>query len=302
MSLIPVLLAISILTFLMIHLVPVDPAQAYLTLAKIPPTDEAIQHVREQLGLNKPLVVQYFMWLKNAVQLDFGSSYVESKPAMDILLYAFPATVQLSLAAVGRLILLSLPLGFLTAFYKDSFFDHVTRLISFVGASMPSFWLGYILVYFFSIKLGLFPVMGKGTILHLILPSLTLALGLIATYIRLLRASILENMHNQHVLYGRARGLQDYLIMLRHILRNALLPVVNAFGMSFGYMLAGSVIVENIFAWPGIGRLVTESIFNRDYPVIQCYVVVMALIFVFSNLLADVISALLDPRIRLGDE
>ncbi|AOT71624.1 nickel ABC transporter permease [Geosporobacter ferrireducens] len=300
-SLIPVVLGISVVTFLLVHLMPVDPAQAYLSVVKIPPTDEAIAAARIELGLNKPLPIRYMEWMGNALRLDFGKSYVTKKPVLEELMYAFPATVQLASFAFAWLVVISIPLGLLSALHKNSILDHISRLISFAGASMPSFWLGFILIYIFSLKLGLFPVMGRGTARHVILPSFTLAVGLAASYIRLLRANILENMRHQSVLYARARGLKEKLILGRYVLKNSLLPILNAFGINFGYLLTGSFIVENVFAWPGIGRLITQSIFNRDYPMIQGYVIFTAVIFVFSNLIVDVLSAYLDPRIRKGE-
>lgn len=176
------------------------------------------------------------------------------------------------------------------------------RIFAFIGASMPSFWLGFVLVYILSLKLDLLPVYGRGTLAHLVLPATTLALGSAAVYTRLLRTSMLENLNQNFVLYAKARGLKERLIVVRHVLKNALIPVVIAFGMTLGHMLAGSVIVENVFAWPGVGRYIVSSIFNRDYPVIQAYVLFMAVNFVLLNLIVDIICGLLDPRIRLGGD
>ncbi|MEW5954439.1 MAG: nickel/cobalt ABC transporter permease [Bacillota bacterium] len=299
-SLIPVLLGISLLTFILIQLVPVDPAEVYLRLSQIPPTDEAVAITRAELGLDKPLYIQYFDWLRKVVQLDFGTSFVTKKPAMEVLLYYFPATLKLTAVSLVIVLLISIPLGVFSALYKDTVFDQVCRLFTFIGASMPSFWLGFVLIYLLSLKLDLFPVYGRGTLAHLVLPALTLALGSAAVYTRLLRTSMLENLKQYFVLYARARGLKERLIVVRHILKNALIPVVIAFGMTLGHMLAGSVIVENVFAWPGVGRHIVSAIFNRDYPVIQAYVLFMAVIFVLLNLMVDIICGLLDPKIRLG--
>ncbi|MCR4435085.1 MAG: ABC transporter permease subunit [Clostridiales bacterium] len=301
-SLVPVVFGITILTFILIHMVPVDPAHAYMTATNTPPTERAVAAVRAEFGLDRPLPEQYFTWLGKALRLDLGKSYVSQEPVLEELKHSFPSTLLLTLAAVGWLILLALPLGFLSAVFKDSIVDHLSRAFTFVAASAPPFWLGFLLIELFALKLGLLPVMGKGSWQHLILPSLTLALNYAASYTRLLRSGILENLKQPFILYARARGLKQKLVIGKHALKNALLPVVNAFGMSFGYMLAGSVIVENIFAWPGLGRLITESIFNRDYPMIQGYVALMAVVFVLSNLLADIASAIIDPRIRIGDD
>ncbi len=301
LTLIPVLLGMSLITFIQLRLVPCDPAEVYLRLNQVPPTKEAVALVRAELGLDKPLPRQYFNWLGNVLQLDFGKSFVTRKPVWDEITRCFPATIQLTATSLLLVVLVSLPTGILAALYKDSIFDQFSRVLAFIGASMPSFWLGFLLMYFFSLKLDLLPALGRGGLSNLVLPSLTLALGQASTYTRLLRASMLENFNKQYVLYARARGLKERLVVGRHVLRNALLPVVTAFGMSLGHMLAGAVIVENVFAWPGLGRLCVSSIFNRDYPVIQCYVLIMALIFVLCNLLVDIAISLLDPRIRIGE-
>jgi len=300
--LIPVLLGVSVITFVLIHMVPSDPAEVYLRLSQIPPTDEAVASVRAELGLDRPLYVQYFDWLWKVLHLDFGKSFVTKQPVLAEILSYLPATIQLTACSMVIMILISVPTGILAALYKDSLFDQFSRVLAFIGASMPSFWLGFLLMYFFALKFDLLPVMGKGTYLHLILPSLTLALGHAATYTRLLRASMLENLNREFVLYARARGLKERLIIGKHVLKNAMLPVVTAFGMSLGHMLAGAVIVENIFAWPGVGRFAVFSIFSRDYPVIQCYVCLMAVIFVLCNLLVDISYSFLDPRIKIGRE
>lgn len=301
-NLIPVLLGISVITFVLMHMVPCDPAEVYLRLSQIPPTDEAVASVRKELGLDRPLYVQYFDWLWKVLHLDFGKSFVTKKPVLAEILSYIPATIQLTICSIIIMILISVPTGILAALYKDSLFDQCSRVLAFIGASMPSFWLGFLLMYFFALKFDLLPVMGKGTYLHLILPSLTLALGHAATYTRLLRTSMLENLNREFVLYARVRGLKERLIIGKHVLRNALLPVVTALGMSLGHMLAGTVIVENIFAWPGVGRFAVFSIFSRDYPVIQGYVCLMAVIFVLCNLLVDISYSILDPRIKIGRE
>jgi len=199
-------------------------------------------------------------------------------------------------------LLISIPVGVFSALYKDTAFDQICRILAFIGASMPSFWLGFVLIYILSLELNLLPAFGRGTLAHLVLPATTLALGAAAVYTRLLRTSMLENLNQNFVLYARARGLKEKLIVARHVLKNALIPVVIAFGMTLGHMLAGSVIVENVFAWPGVGRYIVSSIFNRDYPVIQAYALFMAVVFVLLNLFADIICATLDPRIRLGGD
>jgi peptide/nickel transport system permease protein/nickel transport system permease protein len=285
-----------------LRLVPCDPAEVYLRLSQVPPTEEAVALVREELGLDKPLPRQYIDWLGHVLQLDFGKSFVTRQPVWEEISRVIPATIQLTATALLLVVLISLPTGILAALYKDSIFDQFSRVLAFMGSSVPSFWLGFMLMYFFALKLDLLPALGRGGLSHLVLPALTLALGQAATYTRLLRTSMLENFGRRHVLYARARGLRERLVVSRHVLRNALLPVVTAFGMSLGHLLAGAVVVENVFAWPGLGRLCVSSIFNRDYPVLQCYVLIMAAIFVLCNLLVDVVISVLDPRIRMGEK
>ncbi|RSL32362.1 ABC transporter permease subunit [Salibacterium salarium] len=301
-NLIPILIGTSFITFLLIHLVPGDPAEAYLRLSQIPPTDEAIEHTQKELGLNKPLYIQYFSWLQGALQLDFGDSFTTGEPAKEAFYYLWP-TLQLTLSALLLTLLISIPIGIFSAVYKNSFIDQLSRLLAYVGASMPSFWLGFLLLYFFSYKLGLFPSGSRGTISHLVLPSITLCLVYTFTFTRLLRSGILEFMHEPFVMYARSRGLKERVVIGKHVLKNASQPFITAFSMSIGHMLAGTVIVETVFSWPGMGRYFVTAILNRDYPVIQLCVLLMTLIFIIINLIVDIIYAYLDPRIRLkGDQ
>ncbi|ETT80953.1 nickel ABC transporter permease [Viridibacillus sp. FSL R5-0477] len=300
-SLIPILLGISIITFILLHLIPGDPAVAYLRLSNIPPTDVAVTDLRLELGLDNPLYIQYFDWLVKVIQLDLGISYLSKNAVSDEILLHLVPTIQLTVTALFFIVVISLPIGVLSAIYKGKWIDQFSRIIAFVSVSMPTFWFGFLLIYFLSVKLDFFPVLGRGTLAHLVLPSLTLAFGYIGTYIRLLRASMLENLNEPFVVYARARGLRQRQIISRHVLKKSILPVVTALGMSFGNMLGGAVIVETIFAWPGMGQLFVSSILNQDYPMIQGCVLFMSVIFVFCNLLVDVTYSFLDPRIRLEE-
>ncbi|TPG70535.1 ABC transporter permease subunit [Brevibacillus laterosporus] len=297
-SLLPILFGISLITFILLHLTPGDPAVAYLRASHIPPTDEAVAFLRAELGLDKPLYIQYVNWLGKVVQLDLGISYVSKKSIWDeIMLHFFP-TVQLAFASCILIIVSSLPIGMISAFYKGKLVDQFSRIIAFVSVSMPAFWFGFLLIYFLSVKLDLFPVLGRGTFAHLVLPSLTLAFPYIGTYMRLLRTSTLENLNEPFVVYARARGLRERLIVSRHVLKKSLLPVLTGLGMSLGNMLSGAVIVETVFAWPGMGSLFVTSILHRDYPMIQGCLLFMGVIFVVCNLLVDIAYAFLDPRIQ----
>ena len=297
MSIIPVFLLATLLTTGMVHLSSVDPAEAYLTAAHIQPTDEILAQKRHEFGLDQPFFIQYANSIMKICQLDFGISYVSNKPVWDEVIYRIPATIQLAIASILIAVFVSVPLGFLAGVKKGSAMDHFSRLLSFFGASIPSFWLGYILVFFFSVKLNLFPVEGIGTWQHLVLPSITLALPLIAMYTRLLRASVLENLQQPYVLFARTRGLKEKTIMTKHVLRIAISPMITGLGMNLGKLLTGTIIVESVFSWPGFGRYFIEAIFNRDIPVIQCYVLIAASLFILSNLIVDIVQMYIDPRI-----
>ncbi|TWT24358.1 nickel ABC transporter permease subunit NikB [Planomicrobium sp. CPCC 101110] len=297
LAVIPIILFAIFLMFLLIRLSPVDPAEAYLAAANIHPTEELLAEKRQEFGLDQPLIVQYFQTVKKIVLLDFGNSYVTNSPVWQEVAARMPATIQLAVSSILLSIIVSIPLGFLSAVYKNSLIDHFSRLLSYLGASVPQFWLGYILIFFFSVKLDLFPVEGRGTWQHFVLPSLTLSLALIAIYTRLLRASVLEELEEVYVLYARTRGVKEKAIMVKHVLRIAISPMLTGLGMNLGKLLTGTIIVEQVFSWPGFGRFFIEAIFNRDIPVIQSYVVLAACLFIVCNLIVDIVQLYLDPRI-----
>ncbi|MEH7108102.1 nickel ABC transporter permease subunit NikB [Bacillus sp. JJ1764] len=297
MTIIPIFLLATLLTFGMIHLSPVDPAEAYLAAAHIQPTDEILAQKRHEFGLDQPLLVQYVNSISKIAQLEFGTSYVTNKPVWEEVSSRLPATIQLTIGSIILAILVSIPIGFLAGIKKNSGIDHFSRFLSFLGASIPSFWLGYLLIFFFSVKLDLFPVEGIGTWKHLILPSITLALPLIALYTRLLRGSVLEHLQEPYVLFARTRGIHEGIILGKHVLRMAISPMVTGLGMNLGKLMTGAIIVEVVFSWPGFGRYFVEATFNRDVPVIQCYVLLAAGLFLLSNLIVDLILMFIDPRI-----
>jgi nickel transport system permease protein len=296
--LIPLLLAVSIIVFLVLRMGENDPAMAYLRLSQIPPTDEALALAREQLGLNRPLAVQYLDWLGKAVRLDFGISYVTGAPVVERLLYYLPNTLYLGTVSLGITLLLSFPLGIGSVLFKDRWFDHATRALAYTGVSTPSFWLGFLLVFVFSVKLGWLPPLGKGGLAHVIMPAFTLSLMSMSINTRLIRGSMLEQTHTRSVLYARTRGIPEKWVIGRHVLKNAMIPVVTAIGMHIGEMIGGAVVVEIIFAWPGVGRYAVSAIYNRDFPVMQCFILMMTVLFVLCNLAVDILYAWLDPRIR----
>ncbi|MBU9674490.1 nickel ABC transporter permease subunit NikB [Planococcus sp. CP5-4] len=296
-AVVPIILFAIFLMFVLVRLSPVDPAQAYLAASNIHPTEELLAEKRQEFGLDRPLIVQYFQTVADIVRFDFGNSYVTNTPVWQEITTRLPATLQLALSSILVAIIVSVPLGFLSAVYKNSWLDHFSRLLSYLGASIPQFWLGYVLIFFFAVKLDLFPVEGRGTWQHFVLPSITLSLALIAIYTRLLRASVLEELEEAYVLYGRTRGLKEKGIMVKHVLRISISPMLTGLGMNLGKLLTGTIIVEQVFSWPGFGRFFIEAIFNRDIPVIQSYVVLAACLFIVCNLIVDVIQLYLDPRI-----
>ena len=300
LSAIPLLLLISFVCFVFINLIPSDPAEVALRVRQTPIiTEEAITEVREELGLNDPYLVRYVRWVGNCLRLDFGVSYTNpSRTVLGEISRCFPATFQLAMTSLLFVIVLSLPIGFLCAVYKDSWFDRIVRGIIFMSTAMPAYWIGLLLIWLISIKLDLLPTSGSGTWKNLILPSFTVSLTYIPTYIRLIRNNMLENMKEDYVLYANVRGLKQRTILVRHILKNSLHTCIVAIGMSVPQLMAGTIVVENVFAWPGLGKLCINSIFNRDYPVIQTYVLLIGTLFVVFNLLFDIIQCVADPRLR----
>ncbi|WP_069999797.1 nickel/cobalt ABC transporter permease [Cellulosilyticum sp. I15G10I2] len=297
---IPLLIGISFLCFVFINLIPSDPAEVALRVNQTPiVTQQAIDEMKAQLGLDAPFLVRYVRWMGDCLRLDFGVSY--TNPARTVLgefRRCLPATLQLAGFSLLFVVGLSLPIGFFCAVYKDSWFDRIMRGLVFLTTAMPAYWVGLLLMWWISIKLDLLPTSGSGSLKHLILPSITVALTYIATYIRLIRNNMLENMRQDYVLYAQARGLKQRTILVKHILKNSLQSCITALGMSVPQLIAGTIVVENVFAWPGIGKLCIASIFNRDYPVIQAYVLMMGVLFVFCNLGVDILQYAADPRLR----
>lgn len=296
-----VLLGVSILTFVFIRFVPVEPAEVILRLARVAPTAEAIQALREELGTDKPFIIQYLLWLKGVLHLNFGTSFVSKLPVAQELFTKLPATIELAAAAFVLILGISMPLGIISALYKHSIIDKIIRLLTIMSVSIPTFWLGFLLLYVFSLKLGIFPTNGKGTLAHLALPALALALPTIGLFVQLIRTTIIEELQQHYVQYAQLRGLKNSVILVRHVLRNAVIPLTTVLGMTIGNLLGGAVIVEQVFSWPGLGRYLIESIINRDYPVVQCYVLIIAVIYVLANLCTDVLHRLLDPHLMMMD-
>jgi len=298
--LVPVLLGVSLIVFLLLHMGNGDPALDYLRLSQIPPTDSALAEARQALGLDRPLPEQYLSWVWNALHLDFGVSYITGRPVLDDVLYYLPATLQLGALALLVTLALSIPLGLAAARWQGKWPDHVVRFVTFIGVSMPNFWLAFLLIALLSLWLGWLPPMGRGGPAHLVMPVLAIALMSMSINARLLRASLLDVRQHRHVFYARARGLNERRVWRDHILRNAWMPLVTATGMHIGELLGGALVIETIFAWPGVGRFAVSAVLNRDFPVMQCFTLLLTTLLVLCNLVVDICYAWLDPRTRLA--
>lgn len=298
--LVPVLLGVSLIVFLLLHMGNGDPALDYLRLSQIPPTDSALAEARQALGLDRPLPEQYLSWVWNALHLDFGVSYITGRPVLDDVLYYLPATLQLGALALLVTLALSIPLGLAAARWQGKWPDHVVRFVTFIGVSMPNFWLAFLLIALLSLWLGWLPPMGRGGPAHLVMPGLAIALMSMSINARLLRASLLDVRQHRHVFYARARGLNERRVWRDHILRNAWMPLVTATGMHIGELLGGALVIETIFAWPGVGRFAVSAVLNRDFPVMQCFTLLLTTLLVLCNLVVDICYAWLDPRTRLA--
>jgi ABC-type dipeptide/oligopeptide/nickel transport system permease component len=292
---IPVLLGVATLVFSLIHLVPGDPVQAMLGDSASP---NDIADLRGRLGLNRPLYVQYGSFLKGLAKGDLGVSLRTNQPVSAAIAERLPATVELAVAAMIVAVLVAIPLGILAAVRAGTRVDHLATTLALVGISIPNFWLGPLLAIVFSVTLGWLPVAGRGTLAHLVLPAITLGAPLSAVLARMTRASVLEELRELYVLAARARGVSKARAVLRHAFRNSLIPIVTVLGLQIGAVLTGAVITETIFAWPGVGRLLIQSISFRDYPMVQGCILLIATSYVSMNLLTDVVYGFLDPRIR----
>jgi len=300
---IPVLIGVSLLAFSIIHLIPGDPARVLLGdmgggSAAGDMSQQAYLNLRHQLGLDKPLVVQYADYVVNAVQGNLGHSYQTNRSVSSLILTAAPYTIELTVAGLGFAILLGFVLGVIASLYRNTWVDSLAMLFSLIGLAMPSFWLGFILIEIFAFGLGWFPATGSNGIKTLILPAATLGFIAAGTVTRLVRSTMLEVLQQEYVVTARSKGLRERTVVVRHALRNALIPVVTIVGLQFGSLLAGAVIIETVFARQGLGRLIVDAVLSRDYPVIQGTIFVAAVIYVFVNLFVDLSYAWLDPRIK----
>ena len=295
--LLPTLFGALTLVFFLIHLVPGDPVEIMLGETASAADKEEL---RRSLALDQPLMVQYHSFLTGLLQGNLGSSLYEQSSVTDLIRTRLPATIELTLCAMAIAVVISFPLAILAAINRGSGIDRGALLFSLLGLSLPNFWLGPLLMIIFSIQLGWTPVSGRGGLDHLILPSLTLGMGMAAILTRILRGSLLQVINEDYVRSARAKGLSEKQVWLKHTLRNALLSVITIMSLQFGSLLAGSIITETVFSWPGIGRLTVQAIQTRDYPLVQGCVLVIAISYLLVNLLTDIFYHFVDPRITYG--
>jgi peptide/nickel transport system permease protein len=294
---IPVIFGVLLLTFVLVHSIPGDPVEVMLGESATSADREVL---RQNLGLDEPLPIQFFQYVAKVAQGDLGVSIHSKKPIVDLLAERLPATIKLAALALMIAISIGVPLGIVAALKVDRWADNLATVLSLTVSAMPHFWLGPLLMMVFALWLGLLPVSGMDANTSIILPALTLGFGLAAILTRMTRASMLEVLHEDFIRTARAKGLPEKIVILKHALRAALLPIVTVLGLQLGSLLAGTVITETVFAWDGIGRLLVESIEKRDYPVTQACVLVIALTYVFVNLLTDIIYTRIDPRVRFS--
>ena len=292
----PVLLGVATLVFLLIHLVPGDPAQAMLGDGA---SAQDIAELRVSLGLDRPLLEQYVTFLRHAITGDLGRSFRTGQPVTTMIVERIPATAELAVAAMIVAILIAIPLGVVAAVWRGTAADYGAMTFALAGVSIPNFWLGPLLAIVFAVELGWLPVSGRGTLAHLILPAVSLGLALAAILARMTRASLLEELRELYVRAARARGASRVAAITTHALRNSMIPLLTIVALQFGAVLTGAVITETIFAWPGIGRLLIQSIGFRDYPMVQGCILLIAVTYVTVNLVTDLMYGVLDPRIRL---
>lgn len=291
---VPILFGVSIVVFLILHLVPGDPARL---VAGPDATLEDVEIVRSTLGLDQPLPVQYVTWLGNLLHGDLGRSARTHRPVTHELGLTIPATVELTLAAILVAVAIGVTAGTIAGVRRNSIFDYVSMIVALLGVCTPSFWLGLMLMLVFAVKLDLLPTTGRGGLDHLVLPAVTLGVGAAAIIARVTRSSMLEVLSMDYIRTAHAKGLTERSVVVRHAVKNAFIPVITVIGLEFGYLLAGAVVTETVFAYPGVGRLLVEAIGFRDYPVIQGTLLVLALQFALVNLAVDVLYVFFDPRI-----
>lgn len=301
LQLIPILLAITFLSFVMMRIAGSDAVEQKMENTGSAVSQEVVDAARAELGLDKPFLTQYFVWLGNLLRGDMGTSYVSGREVFSTFISKLPATLLLTATSILLTVVISVPLGILAAVKQNRFTDYLIRAASFLGNSMPNFFVALLLMYFFAIRLNWFPVIAGGVSLQSVaMPSLTLAIAMSAKYLRQIRATVLDELSRDYVVGAKARGVKFSVTMYRSVLKASLVTIITLLTLSIGSLLGGTAIVESIFMWDGVGKMAVDAISMRDYPIIQAYVMWMAVIYVAVNLITDLSYRFLDPRIRLG--
>ncbi|KHF40663.1 nickel transporter permease NikB [Halalkalibacter okhensis] len=295
-------LVLSFITFLLMKMTPGDPIRAILKVDDVISTTVDEERVMKEYGFDQPILVQYGQWILSVAKFDLGESIIAKRPVLDMILSRLPATLALTVGGMIALFLISVPLGVLGAVYEGRWQDYVSRWIAMVGASVPSFWLGLLFIYLFSLKFSILPVMGTGTLAHFVLPSITLGIAMAPMYIRLLRERLIATLQSSYIEAAKARGLKRRRILLVHALRGSLIPLVTMFGLSVGSLLGGITVIEILFSWPGMGELIVNAVMQRDYPVIQGYIIIVGCLVVVTNLIVDIMYLIINPQIKQGKE
>ncbi|RKS87431.1 nickel transport system permease protein [Orbus hercynius] len=298
LMMIPLMLIISFIAFVLLNLIPSDPAEVALRVGKIVPTSDAITLVRHELGLDQPFFIRYLTWLWQILHLDFGQSFSLRTPVLDEIMHALPATLYLSLVTLLISSFVAFSLALLCVINKKGWIDQLLRSVIFLFIALPDYWLALLLIWLFAVQFDLLPVSGMREAKSVILPAVTLSLGYIGIYLRLIRGAMLTELQQPYVFYAKARGLSQWQIIRKHVLRNAFHTSLISLGMSIPTLIAGTAVIENVFAWPGIGRLCINAIFSRDYPMIQAYILLIALLFLVFNFVIDILQMKLDPRLK----
>ncbi len=290
-------LLISTIVFVVVRVIPGDPA---LVIAGIDASQSDIDAIRAKLGTDVPMLSQYVNWIWDVIRFDFGDSMISGQPVARLVLERFPLTLSLALMGIVISIIIAIPLGVISAVKRWSFWDYLGMAFSQIGMAIPSFWLGILLLLLFSVKIKIFPLFGSGTVMHLILPAISLGIARAAVLLRLTRASMTEELSKEYIVTARSKGLTNRMVYYKHALKNALLPVITIGGIQLGYMLGGAIIIEQVFSLPGLGRLFLFGVYQRDFPLIQGGVVFVAFVFSLINFLVDMLYSVLNPKIRIS--
>ncbi|MCV9951613.1 nickel ABC transporter permease [Paenibacillus sp. BT-177] len=302
LTLILFFLILSFVSFCLLKLVPGDPVRSILRVDDVAVSNQQIADMRSQLGLDQPLPVQYGKWLVQLLQLDFGQSYLTHRPVLTEFIEKLPYTLLLTGGSLFIMLLIALPLGTMSALYRNRWIDSASRVFALIGSSIPSFWLGLLFIEWFAVKLRILPSMGDGTVFHLVLPSLTLGLAMAAVYVRMIRASLIESSGQDFIKAAQARGISPVRIFFRHMFRHSLVPLITVFSESIGSLLGGTVVIEVLFAYPGLGKWIVDAIAARDYPIIQGYTIFMAIFIICLNILVELSYRWVNPEIALKEK